>query len=188
MRQRLAELFSYMDSTRDKLVETARAINPAFAGVRPRGDCWSADENLAHLAIVEERVTRLIATSVEWAEANGIGPETSDESIMSSLDQYRVVDAAFKAQAPPAVAPPEGKPIDESLASLAFSRPRLQKALLAGEGLDLCEVKRPHAAMGEINLYQWALFVAQHEERHRRQIEKTMDEVTELAAESAPIV
>ena len=84
--------------------------------------------------------------------------------------------------------PPEGKSIDESLAALTASRAKMKEALLSGDGLDLCEVKRPHPVAGEINLYQWALFVAQHEERHRRQIEKTLDEVTELAAESAPIV
>jgi hypothetical protein len=37
-------------------------------------------------------------------------------------------------------------------------------------------------------MYQWALFVAQHEERHRRQMERTLADVTERAAECAPIV
>jgi hypothetical protein len=188
MRQQLAELFSYMDETRDKLVGTAQSINPAFAGVRPKQDGWTAEENLAHLAIVEDRVSRLVAWGVDWAKTNGIGPETSDESIMSSLDEHGVADATVKMQAPPTVAPPEGRPIDESLTSLAASRPRLKEALIAGQGLDLSSVKRGHQALGDINLYQWALFVAQHEERHRRQIEKAMGEVTAMAAESAPIV
>lgn len=188
MQPRLAELFSYLDSTRAKLVETVGAINPSFAGVRSRGDCWSAEENLAHLAITEERIAGLIGKSVEWAKENGIGPAMSSESIMSSMDQFHVIDPPVKAVAPQSVAPPEERPIDESLASLSNSRTQLKAALLAGEGLDLSVVKRKHPGYGEIDLYQWALFVAQHEERHRRQIERTMDEVTELAAESAPIV
>ena len=188
MRQRLAELISYMDETRSRLFATVNGINPSIAGVRPRGDVWSAEDNMAHLVIVEEGVSRLVAKSVEWARANGVGNETSDESIMSSLDRYALAEGTFKLQAPSRVEPPAGKSIEESVASLTASRERLKEALLSGDGLDLSEVKRPHPVAGEINLYQWGLFVAQHEERHRKQIEKTLDEVTELAAESLPIV
>lgn len=188
MRPRLAELIAYMDETRSRLEATARGIGPSCAGIRPRGDTWSAEDNMAHLVIVEDGVSRLIVKSVAWAKANGIGNETADDSIMASLDRYALAEGTFKLQAPERVMPPEGKSIDESLAALTASRAKMKEALLSGDGLDLSEVKRPHPVMGDINLYQWALFVAQHEERHRRQIEKTLDEVTELAAESAPIV
>lgn len=188
MQQRLAELLSYMDSTRERLLATVRDLNHSFAGVRSRGDCWSAEENLAHLALVEERIARLAADGVEWAKANGIGPETSDESIMSSLDQFSLTDATDKRNAPQAISPREGKAVDESIAALIAWRARLKASLLAGQGLDLTQVTRPHPVAGAMNVYQWALFAAQHEERHRKQIERTMDEVTELAAESAPIV
>lgn len=188
MQQRLSELLSYMDATRGKLLATVREINPTFAGVRPRGDTWSVEENVAHLAIVEERISRLVADAVEWAKENAVGPTTSDESVMSSLDQHSVVEPPVKRQAPKGVTPPEGRPIDDSLASLASSRTRLREALIAGDAFDMSSVKRPHSSFGELDLFQWALFVAQHEERHRRQIERTMDEVTEIAAECAPIV
>lgn len=188
MQQRLAELFSYMDSTREKLLETVRTINPTFAGVRPRGDSWSAEDNLAHLAITEERIAGLVGKLIASAKEKGIGPETSNESILSSLDQFHVIEPPTKAVAPETVIPPEERPIGDSLLSLAASRTRFKEALLAGEGVDLTAVKWRHPGYGDLDLYQWALFVAQHEERHRRQIERTMDEVTELAAESAPIV
>lgn len=188
MRQRLAELISYLDETRDRLFATVSSIDPGVAGIRPRGDVWSVEDNAAHLVRVEEGVSRLIAKSVEWARANGVGEETSDESIMGSLDKYGLAEATFKRQAPSMVEPPSGKSVEESVAALVASRDRLKEALVGGDGLDLCEVKRPHPVVGEINVYQWALFVAQHEERHRRQIEKTVDAVTELAAESLPIV
>jgi len=177
-----------MDETRNRLVETVHGINPGFACVRPHDDTWSAEDNMEHLVIVEDGVSRLIERSIEWARANGIGEETADESIMASLDRYALVDGTFKMKAPARVAPPGDKSIQESLTALTDSRARMKAALLSGDGLDLCEVKRPHPVAGEINLYQWALFVAQHEERHRKQIVRTLDEVTELAAESAPIV
>lgn len=188
MRPRLAELISYMDETRNRLLATVKSIDPGVAGIRPRGDVWSVEDNIAHLVVVEHGVSRLVAKSVEWARANGVGDETSEESIMSSLDKYGLVEGTYKLQAPSMVEPPSGRSVEESVAALTASRERMKEALLRGDGLDLCDVTRPHLVMGEINIYQWGLFVAQHEERHRRQIEKTADAVTELAAESLPIV
>lgn len=188
MQQRLAELFSYMDSTRERLVATVRDLNPSFAGVRSRGDSWSAEETLAHLALVEERIARLVEEGVQWAKANDIGPEKSDKSVLSSLDRFSLTEVTEKRKAPAAFTPVEGKPVEESVAALIAWRARLKAALLSGQGFDLDEVRKPHPLTGAMNMHQWALFAAQHEERHRKQIERTMDEVTELAAESAPIV
>jgi hypothetical protein len=186
MQKRTADLIMYLDSTRERLVETVSAINPLFAAMKPR-DVWSAEENLAHLAKVEGGVAKLVAKWIDWGKANGVGPETSEESIMSSLDQFGIADAMFKRESPSGVAP-VAQPIADSLASLTASRVRLKEALLGGDGLDLTQLKQAHPAMGDIDLYQWILFVAQHEERHRKQIERTLNEATELAAECAPIV
>jgi len=186
--RRLDELLRYLDATRARLFATAAEINPAFASIRPRSDAWSAAETMAHLALVEEGVARLITRSVAWARSHGIGPEESDESIMSSLDRFNMTEPARKMAAPSIVTPEDEASIEQSLTSLRASRQRLREALIDGSDLDLSAVKRPHAVMGELNVYQWALFVGQHEERHRKQIERTIREVTELAAESAPIV
>ena len=186
--RRISELVAYMDDMRGQLLETATQVAPAFASVRPRSGAWSAAENLAHLAKVEEGVARMIERSVEWARSHGIGPAESDDSIIHSIDEFRMTETVGKLTAPEMVVPEENVPIEQSLVSLRQSRQRLRDALLAAGDLDLSQVKRPHRVMGELDMYQWALFVAQHEERHRRQIERTMNEVTELAAECAPIV
>ena len=188
IRRRLSELLSYMDETRSRLVATATQVAPAFASVRPRNGSWSAAENLAHLAKVEQGVARMMERSVEWARTQGVGPDQSDESIMNSLDEFRLTEPVRKLIAPEMVTPEENVPVEQSLASLEASRAQLRNALVAASDLDLSSVKRPHRLMGELDMYQWALFVAQHEERHRGQIERTISEVTELAAECAPIV
>lgn len=188
MQQRLAELLSYMDSTRARLLETVSNLNPSFAEVRPRGESWSAADNLAHLALVEERIARIVEDGVEWAKTNDVGPEASDESIMSSLDRLQLTEGAGKMTAPPTITPEEGKTVEESVEALLGWRARMKAALLASQGFDLTQVTKPHPVAGAMSMYQWGLFAAQHEERHRRQIERTMDEVTELCAESAPIV
>jgi hypothetical protein len=78
--------------------------------------------------------------------------------------------------------------VEESLTSLAQSRKELRSILIDNCDVDLSAIKRPHPLLRELDMYQWALFVAQHEVRHRRQMERTLAEVTERAAECAPIV
>jgi hypothetical protein len=188
LRPKLAELFAYMDSTRAALIATARGMSTSFAEMRPREGAWSPAEVLTHLAIVEHGVAELVNKSVAKARAEGLGPDLSEESFMRSLDKFGVAETMEKLSAPNRVHPENPKSIEESLASLAASRERLKSALADGSDMDLHSLKGPHPRLGELDVYQWALFVAQHEERHRRQMERTLDEVTELAAECAPIV
>ncbi len=188
LKRKLSELLAYMDQTRSALRATAGDINPSFATVRPRSGDWSAAEVVAHLAIVEDGVGRLITKCVRKAREDGIGPDMSDESILSSLDRYRIVENEVRLKAPSTTTPEGVQSVEQSLAALEQSRAKLRDALIGAADVDLSSIKRPHPVLGDIDLYQWSLFVAQHEERHRRQIERTINEVTELAAECAPIV
>ncbi|MDQ3242113.1 MAG: DinB family protein [Gemmatimonadota bacterium] len=188
MRQRLSELLSYMDESRSKLLATVDESNSALSTMRVRDGEWSVAEILAHLAIVERGVARLVARAVTRARENGVVPETDDSSIMSTIDHFAMLNMAKKRAAPAIVVPAAGTSADESLESLVQSRIALRKALADADGLDLCAVKSTHVTLGELDMYQWGLFVAQHEMRHRAQIDRTIREVTGRAAECAPIV
>jgi hypothetical protein len=185
---KLKELFSYMDETRAALVACARNMNPSFARIRPRDDVWSAADNLAHLALVEQFVVEMIGKSIAKARAEGVGPDQSDESFMNSLDRWRVPDPLMKVIAPARITPDNSKSVEESLRSLELSRERLRAVLRENAEIDLGAVKRPHPLLRDLDMYQWALFVAQHEDRHRKQMERALAETTERAAECAPIV
>ena len=188
MRSKVAELFAYMDSTRAALIASAREMNESFASIRPREGEWSAAENIAHLALVEANVAEMMARTIASAREAGVGPDASDESFMHSLDKWRVAEPLTKLTSPPRVTPDLGKPVSEWIASLEQSRARLKQIILDNADVDLSSIKRPHPVLQEIDFYQWALFVAQHEERHRKQMERAIAQVTERAAECAPIV
>ena len=188
MKQKVAELFTYMDSTRKALLDCAKNMNPSFARIRPHEGVWSAAENLAHLALVEHFVADMVTASIAKAREDGVPPDQSEESFMNTLDRFRVPEAVVRITARPSITPDPSKSVEESVAALERSRERLKKALIEGADVDLAAIKRPHPALHDLDMYQWALFTAQHEERHRRQMERTLDEVTELAAECAPIV
>ena len=48
----------------------------------------------------------------------------------------------------------------------------------AGDGLALGDIRHTHLRFGELDLYQWCLFVAEHEKRH-------ISQLRELAAQLA---
>ena len=185
---KVRELLSYMDSTRAALVACARDVNPSFAQIRPRDGVWSAADNLAHLAMVEGNVVNLMTRSIADAREQGIRHDASDISFMHTLDRWRVPEPEMKVIAPARITPDSSKSVDESLASLEQSRERLCRILIENVDVDLAAIKRPHPLLRDLDMYQWALFVAQHEERHRRQMVRTLEDVAERAAECAPIV
>ena len=187
-RRKIAELFEYMDSTRASLIACAREMNDSFASIRPRDGQWSAAENLAHLAIVERNVAEMMSRLITAARQEGIGPDTSEESFITSLDNWRVPEPLTKLTAPDRIVPDQATTVRESISSLEQSRARMKQIIIDNADIDLARVKRPHPVLQDIDMYQWALFVAQHEERHRKQMERTITEVTERAAECAPIV
>jgi hypothetical protein len=184
--KRLVEVIGCLEMSRVGLLNSVAHVNPSFAEIRPRDGTWSVAEVLTHLALVEAGVAKLVARSVLWGEEKGVGPETSEDSVLSSVDVFDIVErASFKA--PDRVIPPHDSRMDEALRSLADSRQALRDALIEGDGMALSAIKRPHPVFGELNLYQWVLFVGKHEERHTRQIERTLRDVQESAAESAPM-
>ncbi len=186
--QRLSEIITLLDTNRDALRATIRDVNPAFATMRSRSDDWSAAAIVEHLAIIEDVISRMLAKLVRQAREGGAGPPVSDESVLSSLDKYRVTEVLQKIKAPTSLNPAEDTQIEDSFAILEKKRADLKETLMNSADIDLGAAKRPHPMCGDLNVYQWAVFVAQHEERHRRQIENTLNEITERAAECAPIM
>ena len=47
-----------------------------------------------HLAMTEELVAKIISRSVSLGREQGVGPETSEESLLSSLDELSIADSA----------------------------------------------------------------------------------------------
>lgn len=188
MQKRLAEIADYLEVTRAHLLESAKRVSPSFAEIRPRTDAWCVAEILTHVAMVEGWVARLISRSVSLGREQGVGPEISEESVLSSLDRFSVKEPVQPVMTTERGIPPRDSSINQALELLEGSRRALREALRDADGMNLVTLTRPHPMLGDLNIYQWALFVGQHEERHTRQIERTVREVTEGAAESAPIL
>jgi hypothetical protein len=67
--------------------------------------------------------------------------------------------------------------ISEAMEGLESSRQALRTAVASANGLALGEIKQDHPVLGELDLYQWLIFLGQHEGRHKRQIERTLHSI-----------
>jgi len=177
MHARLAETMNYVEGKR-------KDLHQSFAGVpgdrlcqRPSAGGWSVAEILEHLTMVESGVARLITKRVGRAREAGLGEEKSTESVLASFNQHSArLDTAVM-QAPATVQPRINVDISEALEGLESSREALRAAAVAATGLSLGEIKHTHPLLGELDLYQWLIFVGQHEGRHKKQIERTLNSI-----------
>ena len=178
MHARLAETMDYVEDQRKELLQSFAGVPSELLCQRASADGWSVSEILDHLSIVEAGIARLIAKRAARARDAGLGEETSTESVLASFDPYRArLDATTVMQAPTTVLPRANVDIKEAIKGLESSREALRVAVLGASGLSLGEIKHTHPLLGELDLYQWLIFVGQHEGRHTKQIERTLNSI-----------
>jgi DinB superfamily len=144
---------------------------------RPGADRWSVAEVLEHLRLVESGVARLVAKRVAQAKEAGLRKENSHSSVMASFDRHGAALESAVLESPVPVRPRADVNINEALDGLGNSREALRAAVVTADGYALGDIKHPHPILGELDLYQWLIFLAQHEGRHRKQIERTLNSI-----------
>jgi hypothetical protein len=184
MHPRLEELFAYAASTRATFVTTVDRVPPDLMFTRPAEGCWSPAEILEHLAIVEAGIARFLAKLVDEAKARGLPPDTRTDSVLHSLDKFGVAARRGRVTSGERVMQKGAMQPAEALHALESSREALLAVYRGADGLDLTQVRAPHPALGELDLYQWLLFVPQHEMRHMKQMEEAI--ATQATRSSAP--
>ena len=177
MHPRLTELRDYVDTQRSALLSAASALPPERWTERPSPGRWSVVELFEHLYKVEHSCARVIAKGVAEARAAGHPAETSSDSVLGALDAFGVRDRTEKREVPERVAPSGGWSAEEARAKLTASRAELHDAIRAADGLALGSIHQTHARLGEIDLYKWILFVAEHEARHAQQAAEIAEQV-----------
>jgi hypothetical protein len=177
MNRQLTELVDFADAARAALLDVASTVPADRFTDRPAPERWSASELLEHLVRVETGCARVIAKRAAGAREAGMGPEGTDRSRLGTLDGRGVTDRSRKLRAPEIVAPGGGLSREAALDALATSRAEFKRAVADADGLALSEVRHTHVVLGEIDLYQWILFVAQHEKRHTQQLEEIAEQL-----------
>ncbi len=169
MNPRIQELTSYLNTGRMSLREAVEAIPAEMRNQAPGSRQWSVAQVLEHLAIVENRFTKVLGEKLAAARAGGLGVETATSSILGSWDVTPMLDRTEKREAPEAVRP-QGIDWNVALAQLDDARKRFLAVYQSGDGLALVDVIHSHPRFGDLNMYQWAVWLGSHEARHTEQI------------------
>ncbi|HYC34069.1 MAG TPA: DinB family protein [Gemmatimonadales bacterium] len=170
MHPRLVELLEYVGAQRAVLLASVEAVPAERRDVRPAPEVWSVAEVLEHLCLTETGIGRLVARCAAEARQRGLEPEDDVSSLLGALDRFGLVRGARVGKAPEIVAPSGTWSWSEGLQRLGASREAFGRAVAAGDGLALGRVTFPHPLLGPLSLYQWILFVGQHEARHAAQV------------------
>ncbi len=170
MNHKVQEIVTEIEAVRQSLYDAVADLSQSQLDFKPASERWSISENLSHLNKVERGLPKLYPMLLQKLEAAGWKPET-EGSMLNSLESTILTDATQKFQAPERVQPQSGSTKDELLAALKQSRQAIVEAVAQAPEHDLSGVTWPHPALGDINFYQWVLFIGKHEERHLGQIE-----------------
>jgi len=179
MHPRFAELTEYLAQQRRAVLAAAAAVPTEQWTERPAADRWSVSEIFEHLHRVESGTAPLIAKRIAKARDAGHPAETETSSVLGTLERFAVSDRSRTLVAPTIAEPLENPDRATAERKLAESRAALFAAIESGDGLALGEIRHTHLRFGELNLYEWILFIGEHEKRHALQIE-------EVAAQLAP--
>lgn len=179
MHARLAEAMGYVEERRRELLQSFAGVPGDRLCRRPNPDRWSVAEILEHLRLVEAGVARMITKRVGQARDQGLGEEMSTAPITGSVDGFGIEAGSVSMQAPPTVQPRADVDVSEVLEGLDGSREALRAAAVSASGLSIGDIRHTHPMFGELDLYQWLIFVGQHEGRHRKQIERTLNSIPE---------
>lgn len=177
MHHRLTELAEYADATRAELLDAVATIPADRFTERPAPERWSAAELLEHVAAIEAGCARVIAKRAAGARDAGVGAERGESSMLGALDGRGVTDRSRKLKAPEFATPTGSVGREGALGAIAASHAQFKRAVADADGLALDEVRHTHAVLGEIDLYQWILFVALHEQRHLLQLREIAEQL-----------
>jgi hypothetical protein len=170
----LSEIFDWMEQSRAQLRHRLDGITSAQEGFRPSPNAWSVSDIAEHLAIIEERLSKLFPVMLTKAEAGGLQRHEDQPFHPVSVAEFVERSRREKYTAPESARPTGTVSLADSLARLERSRAAIRELRPRLEALDLTGVTYPHPAFGPLSAYQWLIFVGAHEDRHRRQIESLL--------------
>jgi uncharacterized damage-inducible protein DinB len=165
------EIYEHIDRARARLVAAVEGLTDEQQAFTTAPERWSVAQVCEHLAMVEGNVVALLDKLLGKAEAPGDSAGAGGTFEPVSIEEFVERSRAVKFEAPERIRPSGALPVADSLARLRDTRAALHALRPRVERADGRALSFPHPAWGALDLYQWLLFVAAHEDRHLAQIE-----------------
>ncbi|MBV6430217.1 MAG: hypothetical protein IANPNBLG_00321 [Bryobacteraceae bacterium] len=159
---------SYLHVTRKMFLDSVADVSPAQWEWKPAPDVWSIAQVAEHIALSENALFGKVRKTVSEPPA---GPAQLAET-RGKDDAIRkaAVDRGRKFQAPENLRPTSRwKSKAELVSHFKDSRDRTIEYVRTTTD-DLRSHAAPHRAFGELDAYQWILYISGHSERHILQL------------------
>lgn len=169
MHTRLQEIDSFLGERRAEVLTAVASLpDPERLEVPP--GAWSVAAIIDHLRLTETSVSKLLHVTVSRLPADARVAETETESVLHRVDHDRLANRDRRRIAPAIVQPRTDLTLSEAMTGLEASRIALRGSMREGDGIALGNFTYPHPMLGQLDLYQWLVFVGLHESRHACQI------------------
>ncbi len=160
-------LWNDLHAVREKVLKETEGLSQAQADWRPSDKDWSVGEILHHLTLAEINTGKLTSKLVKEADAAGkLASYPSDLKAFAPLPP----PTPGPMEAPPVVRPEKGHPIAQLLADMKAARERSRQSIERLGSVDPRLLTWKHFALGELNLVQWWMLQARHDQDHLQQL------------------
>ena len=162
-------LVLYLAQSRERLLDAVEGLSKEQQRFRPAPHRWSVADCVEHVSIVEKMVVKEIQTVVL---------QPPQPSVVASLPDDVILDGVPN-RSSRCASPPEAFPnkrwtdFDQLLRQFEAARERSLRFAAVTQS-DLRGHSFAHPYLGELDCYQWILFLGAHAERHVRQAEEVM--------------
>ena len=164
----IADILTWHERAGERFAAAVASVNDAQANFRPNENEWTIAEIAEHVHIVSGGMLRITHKLLKQAEAEST-PAPADLSLDFTFPNG-VPPQKF--QAPDAVCPKGGVSIPEALAGIQMTLNGFTEIKSRLEAVNLSEQKFTHPALGPISAYRWMILLGEHQELHRRQVER----------------
>ena len=170
MHPRTREVLEHLESNHAQLLRAVDVIPSSLREREPGEGRWSVAGVLEHLAVVDEAIAGRLTSTLTAAREAGLSHEADEGSILSRLDVDAILDRGRPRTASAKSQPRQGVSASDALAHYQHAHQQVCDLVRQYDGLALGDVTAPHPVLGEIDVYQWLLFLGAHEGRHADQV------------------
>lgn len=162
-------LLDHLDRTQKAFLASIEGVSDAQWSWKAASDRWSIAEVSEHITAAESFLRDIVTTQVMKEPAT---PELLEKTRgRDAFILQGIPDRSQKFQAPEPLRP-TGRWKSKPEVVDVFKTERSTTAKLAGDGQKDLRAYAMSGAGGDLDAYQWLLFISAHTERHTKQIEE----------------
>lgn len=174
--QDIDEIYSANERFRGELTDTIKDLSTNDLNARPDGEKWSLEQIVEHIAIVDDRMSKVCRKLLAQAEQEGL--KSSGQILISDVFRsYTDSVDDIKLEAPEHVQPTGELSVQESQLKMTGSKTVFETLRPLFSEFDGTTPKFPHPYFGPLSAQEWLVLAGEHIRRHTSQIKILVEKI-----------